>query len=170
LLAAGTYAHALAGTALFWAAVIVDGCDGEVARLELRETRFGYLLDVTTDNVVHAAIFLGLGIGVYRASPDEVHGFLPILFLAGFASALLATWYCLIRHPPVARLAPRTRRGRIRRGLLRGFEALMNRDFAYLLLLLALLNRLYWFLWAAAFGTYVYSAGLVWVYRWRDAE
>ena len=170
LLAAGTHVHAVLGTFLFWTAVIIDGCDGEVARLKLCETHFGYLLDVTTDNIVHAAIFLGLGVGVYRASPDEVHGMLPLLLLAGFASATFATWYCLLRHPPVARLAPRSRRGKFRRALLRGFEALMNRDFAYLLLLLAVVNRLYWFLWAAAFGTYLYSAGLVWVYRWRDAE
>jgi hypothetical protein len=26
-----------------------------------------------------------------------------------------------------------------------------------------------WFFWAAAFGTYVFSAALLWVYRWRDA-
>lgn len=169
-LAAGTYAHGLLGTLLFWAAVILDGCDGEVARLKLQDTRFGYLLDVTTDNIVHAAVFVGLGAGVFRASPDGVHRLLPILLFGGFALALVVTWFCLIRHPPVRRLVPRTRRGWMRQRLLRGFEALMNRDFAYLLVLLALLGRLYWFLWAAAFGTYLYCAGLVWVYRWRDAE
>jgi len=169
-LASGTHAYAMLGTLLFWVAVILDGCDGEVARLKLQETRFGYLFDVTTDNIVHAAVFVGLGVGVYRASPDGVHGLLPLLLLGGFSAALLATWFCLIRHPPVRRLAPRTRRGRMRQRLLRGFEGLMNRDFAYLLVVLAVLDRLYWFLWAAAFGTYLYSAGLVWVYRWRDAE
>jgi hypothetical protein len=54
--------------------------------------------------------------------------------------------------------------------LLRGFEALMNRDFAYMLVALALIGRLDWFLWGAAFGTYVYAAALVVVYRWRDAD
>jgi hypothetical protein len=53
--------------------------------------------------------------------------------------------------------------------MLRGFEALMNRDFAYLLVLLALLGHLDWFLWGAAFGTYAFTGGLVAIYRWRDA-
>jgi hypothetical protein len=58
----------------------------------------------------------------------------------------------------------------LRQRLLRGFEALMNRDFAYGLVLLAVIGHLDWFLWGAAFGTYVYAAALVVVYRWRDAD
>ena len=51
-------------------AVIIDGCDGEVARLKFQESFFGYVFDVTTDNLVHVAIFIGLGVGLYRAAPD----------------------------------------------------------------------------------------------------
>ena len=72
--------------------------------------------------------------------------------------------------PPADQPAPRSRRGRWRRRLLRGFESLMNRDFAYLLLALALFGKLHWFLWGAAFGTYIYAGALVLVYRWRDAD
>jgi hypothetical protein len=46
----------------------------------------------------------------------------------------------------------------------------MNRDFAYLLVGLALIGRLGWFLWGTAFGIYAYALGLFAVYRWRDAE
>ena len=45
----------------------------------------------------------------------------------------------------------------------------MNRDFAYLLLLLAALDRIRWFLWAAAVGTFVYAGLLTWASR-RSAD
>lgn len=168
-LAGGTYLSGLLGTVLFWVAVIIDGCDGEVARLKFQESHLGYVLDVTTDNAVHVAIFIGLGVGLYRAAPARSLPWLVALLVGGFASATAATMLTLVRRPPSDR-PPRSRRGRLRRRLLRGFEALMNRDFAYMLVALALIGRLDWFLWGAAFGTYVYAAALVVVYRWRDAD
>jgi phosphatidylglycerophosphate synthase len=169
-LAQGTYGFGLVGTLLFWAAVIIDGCDGEVARLKFQESRFGYLYDVTTDNLVHVAIFIGLGAGIYRAAPNGALPWLIALLVGGFLCATAATMLTLVRQPAAHRPPPRSARGKLRARLLRGFEALMNRDFAYALVILALIGRLDWFLWGAAFGTYVYAAALVVIYRWRDAD
>jgi phosphatidylglycerophosphate synthase len=166
--AQGRYAPGLAGALLFCVAIIVDGCDGEVARLKFQETRFGHVFDVVTDNIVHAAIFIGLGIGQYRAAPQQNYPLLLAILLGGFGLATLATYFCLIRHPPVVQQQPRSRAGKRRQRLLRGFELLMNRDFAYLLALIAVADLLDWFLWLTAFGTYLYAAGLFWVYSWRD--
>src|SRR2546426_11462410 len=66
VLSRGTYWAGVAGTVLFLWAIIIDGCDGEVARLTFRESAFGQAFDVITDNIVHAAIFAGLAVGVYR--------------------------------------------------------------------------------------------------------
>jgi len=169
-LAQGGYAWGVLGTLLFWVAVIVDGCDGEVARLKFQESRAGYLYDITTDNLVHAAIFLGLGVGLYRVDPTQPFVGLGILLVGGLIAATVATMTLLVPEPPSDQPPPRSARGRWRQRLLRGFEALMNRDFAYGLLALALIGRLQWFLWGAAFGTYVYAGALVLVYRWRDAD
>jgi phosphatidylglycerophosphate synthase len=166
----GTYLSGVIGTLLFWLAVIIDGCDGEVARLKFQESWLGYVFDVATDNIVHVAIFIGLGMGIYRAAPDGNLFWLVMLGVGGFAAAAAATLLTLVRRPPAQGGPARTRRGKLRQRLLRGFEALMNRDFAYVLLALALIGRLDWFLWGAAFGTYVYAGALVVVYRWRDAE
>jgi phosphatidylglycerophosphate synthase len=165
----GTYGYGVLGTLLFWLAVIIDGCDGEVARLKFQESRFGYLFDVATDNIVHVAIFVGLGIGLYRTQLDGTLPWLVALGVGGFAAAAAATMLTLVRNPQAQTAAPRSRRGKLRQQLLRGFEALMNRDFAYGLLVLALIGHLEWFLWGAAFGTYAYAGALVLVYRWRDA-
>ena len=169
-LAQGVYALDVLGTALFVCAVIIDGCDGEVARLKFQETRFGHTFDVMTDNVVHVAIFIGLGVGQYRQHPDGHYAVLMALLLGGFGCAAAAVYWVFLREPQALHAAPppRTTRGKIRALLLRGYESVMNRDFAYLLFGLAVIGRLHWFFWGAAFGTYVFAASLLCVYRWRE--
>ena len=45
------------GALLFLAHSILDGCDGELARLKFHESRFGGIIDYWGDNVVHIAVF-----------------------------------------------------------------------------------------------------------------
>ena len=171
LLSLGTYWGGVAGTLLFLCATIIDGCDGEVARLKFQESSFGQKFDVITDNVVHVAIFIGLAVGLYHQSPDGHYLLLMGILLGGFTCTSVVTYFFLVRRPGFASSGgpPVTWRGKVRQRLLRGFEALMNRDFAYLLVVLAVMDRLHWFLWGTAFGTYLFAILLVWIYRWRDA-
>lgn len=170
-LARGAYWMDVLGALLFLCATVIDGCDGEVARLKFQETPFGHQFDIVTDNIVHVTILIGLGMGQYRRHPDGHYAALIVLLVCGFACASGAAYWCFLRQPES--MQPRadalTTRGKIRQLLLRGFEGLMNRDFAYLIFVLAVVNRLPWFFWGAAFGTYGFAAALLWVYRWRDA-
>src|SRR5258708_19277258 len=43
---------------LFLASVTIDGVDGELARLKMKESDFGGALDIFTHNVVHVGIFI----------------------------------------------------------------------------------------------------------------
>lgn len=170
VLSVGTYQTGIAGTLLFLCATIIDGCDGEVARLKFQESPFGEKFDVITDNIVHVAVFVGLAIGLYHQNPGGHYFVLMAILLGGFACDSVVTYFFLVRRPGFAGkrdpLVPFKRR--VRRRLLRALEALMNRDFAYLLVALALIDRLYWFFWGTAFGTYLFAILLVWIYRWRD--
>jgi len=160
LLAQAGYVSHLLGAALFLMAVVVDGVDGEVARLTLTETEFGHVFDVVTDNLVHIAIFIGLAVGLYRGENDPRHLYALAALLGGFGLCALAV-YTTIGRPgaPSRDWAP---------AAARWVAALNSRDFAYLVMLLALADRLRWFLWGAAVGTYFFALTL-WLlpYVWR---
>jgi len=53
----------LTGALLFLAHSILDGCDGELARLKFLASRRGAILDFWGDNVVHVAVFSCIAIG-----------------------------------------------------------------------------------------------------------
>jgi phosphatidylglycerophosphate synthase len=57
-----TPGQALVGLALYALAVVIDHADGEVARLGLRESRWGARLDVIVDTVIHALLLVALGV------------------------------------------------------------------------------------------------------------
>ena len=149
----GYWQHLL-GTLLFLFCVIMDGADGEIARLKLQESSFGQLLDYTVDNVVHVAIFAGIAVGLYR---DTGHGryflVLAVLF-AGFGlCALAVNRHILKRTPDQLKHAP---------PIIRLMATLLtNRDFAYLVLAFSVVGRLDWFLLGTAFGTYLFAATLM---------
>lgn len=69
-LAQGGYFPMLFGALLSAWASILDGSDGEVARLTFRETAFGCWLETIGDYLYYVFLFAGTVIGLYRASHD----------------------------------------------------------------------------------------------------
>jgi phosphatidylglycerophosphate synthase len=57
-LTSGTYWGFLLGTALFQLASILDGCDGEIARVKFRETRSGAWMDTWLDMIGLPTVYL----------------------------------------------------------------------------------------------------------------
>ena len=142
----------LMGAFLFLFCVIVDGVDGEIARLKLKETRFGHYLDVVTDNIVHIAVFMGIAFGLFNETCDP--GYLHALWflMGGFGLCVLAVYQCILRRSPEElERSPR---------MIRFMSLLTNRDFAYLVFLLAAVHRLNWFLVGSAVGAYLFALTL----------
>ncbi len=146
--ARGSSGAAMAGALLFLLSTIVDGCDGEIARLTFRESPLGARLDILGDNLVHFFLFGGIAIGLYRRSADPVVATLGVALLAGVGLAMATVYLCIIRR------APNPAQQRF-------FEAFASREFAYLLVVLTLAGRLDWFLWLSALGTYAFAFGIV---------
>jgi phosphatidylglycerophosphate synthase len=149
------------GALLFLLHSILDGCDGELARLKFQESRFGGVLDFWGDNVVHSAVFAGIAIGWTRS----VGALWPIAAgAAAIAGTLLSAGFVYLRamggkaaHEPqftsVSR-GPATRLSRLA-------GALARRDFIYLVVLLAAFGKAHWFLALAAVGAPIFFLVLV---------
>ncbi len=146
-----SYGWRLLASILFLASITIDGIDGELARLQMSETEWGGKLDMVTDNIVHVAIFVGVFLGAYRASANSIFLWLLPLQLGGFALSAFAIF-----------LALRLRGARAQEWIDK-VERLSGRDFAYLLFGFALFNKLNWFCWGTAFGTYVFAFVLMWL-------
>ncbi len=152
-LAQGGYLNQLVGSLLFLLCIIVDGVDGELARLKLQESAFGHKLDIISDNIVHAAIFSGLGWGYYSQTGDSAYLYLLWALLGGFVLSGAVVYYRVLKQPPEGSRPSR---------LTRVLTLMSNRDFAYLMVLLAVVGRLDWFLIGAAAGSYIFAA-VLWV-------
>jgi len=132
----------LTGALLFLLHSILDGCDGELARLKFLESRWGAVLDFWGDNIVHFAVFSAIAVGWAlhtRSAWPLVVGGVAVASAAGTAAfmfkrfvedrATTGTW--------TARL----------------IGAMSHRDFIYIVVLLSAFGRAHWFLLATAVGT-----------------
>jgi CDP-L-myo-inositol myo-inositolphosphotransferase len=88
---AGTYAALLAGAALFQFASILDGSDGEGAKLTGRSSACGSWVDTVCDEVSCLAYFGALPVGLYRGSGNASY-----LALGAFSLVALGLLYLVL--------------------------------------------------------------------------
>ena len=154
-----SWAAGAIGAFLFFAHTVIDGCDGEIARLKFQESASGAKLDLIGDNVVHAFLFPCMAARFYFADPQGPFLWLGLLALTGVVVTWVTVYWLIVKNEP----------GGLR---LKVFETFANREFAYLLLVLGLAGKLEWFVWAMAFGLWAFPAVLVaaWVIEGRSSH
>ncbi len=157
-------AAAVAGASLFLLHSILDGCDGELARLRMQESRWGGALDFWSDNVVHVAVFAALGIR-WALDAGRVGPLLPAAL--AIAGTLVAATVVFRRARATAAasepLYTSVGKGSGPSALVWIADALSRRDFIWLVVVLAAVGRLRWFLMMAAVGAPLYAAVVAWI-------
>ncbi len=159
------------GGLLFVAHSVLDGCDGELARLTYRESRLGGLLDFIGDNLVHVAVFGCMGWGWYAASGSLWPLYLGISAVLGAAGSALAVYWLTLRktasggaatgplYTSVAASPQRSAR------LTKMLDDLSRRDFIYLVFVLSLFGKASWFLALAGIGAPIFLMLVLFVAR-----
>ena len=155
--AQGSRPWMLTGALLLVLSYVLDNCDGEIARLKGLESRFGDRLDTFTDWLVHAVLFLALGIGASRNDPQGPWMWLAWAAVAGSSvNYLLALAREIVLAPsPVASPEPAPGRAWTDQALY-VFRELTRADFCFLVLTLTLFDVAWWLLPAAAVGSQAY--------------
>ena len=131
----------------------VAGCiDGDLARMSFKETAAGKWIGFGGNQMVRLCLFAGLGVGAYRLNGNSG----PALWL-GLSAAVGTVIFFVVILRAHLRLQP-------------FINKTANRDFSVLLIALAIVQRVEWFLWIAAIGVHVFWLMALWVQRRDDTE
>ncbi len=89
----GGYWKTLLGAFLCLCASILDGCDGEVARLKFLESSFGCWLETICDYLFYLFLFVGMTLGLWRSSGSGMYLLWGgLLFFGAIASFVTVGW------------------------------------------------------------------------------
>ena len=165
--ALGGYWYAVIGALLSVWASILDGCDGEVARLKLQVSNFGCWLETICDYLYYLFIFVGMSIGLTRSRGTEAYlawgGALIIGAVVSFLVVGAARHRFASSHPEKFLALWQEKADKQKRNPLmyiaRQTEFIIRRCFLpYALLAFAVLNIMH-----VAFVATAIGANLVWV-------
>jgi phosphatidylglycerophosphate synthase len=86
LIATGSYAAVVCGFALAHVQSVLDGCDGELARVRFQQSAIGEWLDTLTDDGLNLALCIAIGLALRNPARGA-----PVVgpWLAGLAAAML---------------------------------------------------------------------------------
>ena len=152
----GTGPGRVGGAVGFFAANLLDECDGSVARLNGTSSGWGSWFDTLVGCAVHAAFFASLGWGLSRQKSEGIWALLGALIAASViaATAVFIAGQVFSRgkrawaHPDPPRLDPPGRMERLKGAL--------RTDFSVVVLLAALAGALRWLLWGGLVGTLLF--------------
>lgn len=143
----------LSASALLLLSAWIDCTDGEIARLKCMESKLGGQLDILSDNLVHFAVFFGIGMGLYHSTGNSLH-----ILAGGFAVLGSLISFVLLSSSVIQKKSQANAGGSQNKNFA---DQLANRDFIYFLFIMAVIGRLDIFLTLTAVGANVFALYLM---------
>ena len=155
----GTYLFSLAGAASYQLAVILDNCDGEIARAKNMRSVFGGWLDVATDFLTDLSLFLGIGFGMKQAGvPGPVVLFMVLCLSGALIHLALVVLEKIKGFGPAVFTAPTGGPTERKNVLLDIFDALREGEASWFVVFFTVIHQVSVLLWAG--GIYMQ---LLWI-------
>jgi len=130
---------------------LIDHCDGELARMTGKVTRFGHYYDLISDFVHYIVLFMGIGIGLRGGTPGDW-----TLAMGGVIGISVCIIFGLLWHMQVRCGSEQAQPG------FAGFEV---QDLMYLIGPVTWLGGLQTFFYAAFIGTPLFALWMLRDYR-----
>jgi phosphatidylglycerophosphate synthase len=97
LIAAGSASAMLLGFFLAHLQSVLDGCDGELARVRLQQSAIGEWLDTVVDDALNLALTIAIGVGMWRSEGR------PFYLVVGLVAAAMLITYNAVAYRELAR-------------------------------------------------------------------
>jgi phosphatidylglycerophosphate synthase len=149
------------GALLFLLHSIVDGCDGELARLKFQESRAGGLLDFWGDNIVHVAVFGCISVSWAWSSAAAWPLWIGAAAIFGTAACAVFVYWKQLRDKESGGPLFTSVSGNPDHGLGRALDAMSSREFIYATPIVAFFGQTHWIVVLAAIGTPTFFLVLV---------
>ena len=158
---------------IFQITSILDGCDGEIARLKFQKTKKGAWLDTVSDNIIYVTFIFCFGWGMAEFYSYPIYLYITLLILALVSLALVIMYSYLKKKNLEGTLVLVERHlnqsAQAKSGFLnffpRYFSFVVKRDFfAFVFFVLALGGQwqlIFWLLCLGSFFIFVYSLTLL---------
>jgi len=139
-----SYVTGVIASIIFIFSWMLDCADGTLARLTLSESQQGQILDTRLGHLANVLLFMALIFRTFRYKS-------PLLMVLVGVAFIIGTTLAARTHSAVSSLAKEKSHEAAS-----FFVKVNHRDYAFVLLVFALLNRLTFFCWLALFGVYGY--------------
>ena len=142
----GVYPFNIAAGLLYFFSVVLDQCDGEIARLKYMESEAGHKLDIICDTILNAAIVAGITCSVYKTSGSGLTMVLGIEAIVGISVSTFVTTFSKGHNGEQMMDKANELHDRLN-----------NKDFFYTIVIVCIaINQMIWFLLIMAIGTNLY--------------
>lgn len=89
---------AVLGALLLQANSIIDGIDGELARIRCRQSEFGAFLDSVLDETLNTALLAATGYYIFARGAGDHYLWMGVVGAVGNFAYAAVHWHCKVRH------------------------------------------------------------------------